>query len=136
MIKYLIPLLVASAAFLHAEDVSFIAHPSTADAALDAEAIKSILIGNKTKWESGTALKLGVLKEGPVHEKVVRDYTQRSADQFDKFWKKLVFTGKGMAPATFSDDAEAVAWVAKTPGALAYVAPASVTPAVKVVATK
>lgn len=120
----------------HAAGVVFITHPATAEAAVSADEAKNILLGNKTKWGSGPNIKLVILTEGPVHDEVIKDHTQRTADQFDKHWKKLVFTGKGSMPATGKTDAEIIAYVAANPGAFGYVAKDSVTSQVKVLSSQ
>jgi ABC-type phosphate transport system substrate-binding protein len=118
-----------------AQEAVFIVHPSVSESALTREELKSILLGNKTKWDSGN-LKLVVLTEGALHEKVIHDFTQRTADQFDKYWKKLLFTGKGSMPAQAKDDAGVIDYVAKNPGALGYVDRASVANGVKALVMK
>ena len=120
----------------HAQDAVFVTNTATADASLSADDVKAILLGNKTKWESGGVIKLVVLTEGAVNDKVIRDHTQRSADQFDTYWKKLVFTGKGMPPATAKTDAEVIDYVSRTPGSFGYVAKENATDKVKVIAIK
>lgn len=128
----LLTLVIALGSVTRAADVAFITNPQGGDAALSAGDLKAVLLGNKTKWNSGGLVKLAVLESGPLHEQVVQDNTQRSADQFDKFWKKLVFTGKGVPPATAADEAAMLDYVAKTPGALGYVSAGAVTDKVKV----
>jgi len=103
-----------------AADFTLIAHPSVPDA-LSHDDVKNILLGNKTKWDDGRVIKLAVLSEGAANEAVVQSFTTRSADQFDKYWKKQVFTGKGVAPDAFKTDAEMIAFVAKTPGSFGYI---------------
>lgn len=121
--------LVAAAS---AQGVSFIVNPQGADAALTADDLKAVLLGNKIKWNGGGVIKLAVLTSGPAHDKVMQDHAQRSADQFDKYWKKLVFTGKGVMPHQAADEAAIVDYVAKTPGAVGYVSTSSVSDRVKV----
>jgi ABC-type phosphate transport system substrate-binding protein len=121
---------------LRAADVSYVVNPQSTETSLSADDLKSILLGNKIKWDGGGVIKLAVLTAGPVHEQVMQERTQRSADQFDKYWKKLVFTGKGVLPTQAADDAAVIDYVAKTPGALGYVASTSVTAQVKVLAIK
>jgi ABC-type phosphate transport system substrate-binding protein len=106
----------------HAGDAVFIAHPDVSTSSFSKEEVKNILLGNKTKWDGGGIIKLAVLSEGPTCDSVILTYTSRSADQFDKYWKKMLFTGKGMAPDAFKTDAEMIAFVAKTPGAFGYIA--------------
>jgi ABC-type phosphate transport system substrate-binding protein len=134
-------LLIATALFglalsVHAQDAVFITNTASADASLSGDDVKAILLGNKTKWDGGGVIKLVVLTEGAVHDKVIRDHTQRSADQFDKYWKKLVFTGKGMPPASAKTDADVIDYVSKTPGSFGYIAKESAADKVKVIAIK
>lgn len=119
-----------------AQEPVFVAHPAVVESALSPEQVKNILLGTKTRWDSGPVIKLVILTRGEVNDAVIRDYTQRSADQFDKFWKKQVFSGKGAMPATGGTDAEILAFVAANPGAFGYIDKSSVTPAVKVIAVE
>ena len=114
-------------------EYKFIVHPGTAVAALSREEAKSMLLGNQGRWDNGTAIKLAILAGGPVHESVITEITARTPDQFDKYWKKQVFTGKGVMPEIMPDDAAMVAYVARTPGAFGYVSAAAKTEGVKVV---
>lgn len=129
-------LLAGLAVSARADDAVFIVNSQGADASITADDLKSVLLGNKTKWEGGGLIKLAVLTAGPLHDKVVQDNTQRSADQFDKYWKKLVFTGKGFMPMQAADEGALIEYVAKTPGALGYVSASAVTDRVKVISVK
>jgi ABC-type phosphate transport system substrate-binding protein len=126
--------LFGAALVSRAEDIAFIAHPSLTEKAVTADEVKNILLNNKTKWSSGPAIKLVVLADGALHEKVIKDFAQRTPDQFDKYWKKAVFTGVGSMPNSAKTDADVIAYVAANPGAFGYVAKASVTDKVKVLA--
>jgi ABC-type phosphate transport system substrate-binding protein len=120
----------------HAQEAVFVTNTAAGDVSLSGDDVKSILLGNKTKWDGGGNIKLVVLTEGAVHDKVIRDHTQRSPDQFDKYWKKLVFTGKGMPPAAAKTDAEVIDYISKNPGSFGYVAAESAGDKVKVIAIK
>ncbi len=134
MKRFIALLAFACAAFggLRADDAVFIAHPDVKAESLSATEVKAILLGNQTSWSGGGNLKLAVLTSGPVHEAVLRAHTERSADQFEKYWKKIVFTGKGAMPEQADDEASLIAYVAKTPGALGYVTAGSAPSGVKV----
>lgn len=112
-------LLVSTLGHAFAADGVFITHPSGPDS-VSRDEIKSILLGNKTKWDNGTVIHLAVLTDGPIQDRVAQEYAARSADQFEKYWKKQVFTGKGAAPESLKSDADMIAYVAKTPGAFGY----------------
>lgn len=129
---FLLALLFGLAPVAQAQDVAFIVNPQGADASITADELKSVLLGNKTKWNGGGLIKLAVLSSGAAHDTVMQTYAQRSADQFDKYWKKIVFTGKGVMPEQAADEAAMVSYVAKTPGSFGYVSASAVTDQVKV----
>ena len=116
-------------------DGTFITHPAGPDA-LSRDEVKNILLGTRAKWDSGTLVKLAVLSGGPTHESLIQEFTARSADQFDKYWKKQVFTGKGSAPEAMKSDAEMIAYVSATAGAFGYVSAVPTGAAVKPIAIK
>jgi ABC-type phosphate transport system substrate-binding protein len=132
----LLTLLCGLTAAARAQDVALIVNPQGADASITADDVKAVLLGNKTKWDGGGLIKLAVLTAGPAHESVMQTYAQRSADQFDKFWKKQVFSGKGVMPMQAADDAAMIDYIAKTPGAFGYVTAGAVTGSVKVIPVK
>lgn len=126
--------LALAAVPLAAADYQVIAHPQAGVSSLSKDDVKAILLGTKGKWDNGTVIKIAVLAGGAAHEKIINDLTARSADQFDKYWKKQVFTGKGVMPETMADEAAMVAFVAKTPGAFGYVSASVKADGVKVLA--
>jgi ABC-type phosphate transport system substrate-binding protein len=117
-------------AVVRAEDGVFVVNRDTKVTSLSAENARNILLGNSVRFDDGTAVRLVVQTAGPVHEEIIRDFTRRSTDQFEKYWKKQVFTGKGIMPTQCASDAEVIDYVARTPGAFGYVAKSSVTNAV------
>jgi len=132
--KYLILSLLAFGALaggVSAADYQMIASPDVAVASVSKEDAKNILLGNKIKWDSGVVIKLAILSGGAAHDKVISEITARTSDQFDKYWKKQVFTGKGVMPEVMADDAAMVAFVAKNPGSFGYVSAGAKTDGVK-----
>ena len=118
-------------------DGVFIVNPALTETALTTADIKDILLGNITKWpHAGGVIKLVVLTEGPLHASIIKDYTQRTPEQFDKFWKKRVFTGTGLMPAQLQNEPDIVAYVAANPGAIGYVSNQKVSDKVKVLSLK
>lgn len=113
-------ILSISAQAVSGADFAVITHHA-GPGSLSRDDMKNILLGNKTKWDDGGNIKLVVLYGGAAHESVIQSFTSRSADQFGKYWKKMVFTGKGTAPEVFKTEDELVAYVAKTPGSIGYV---------------
>jgi ABC-type phosphate transport system substrate-binding protein len=119
---------------LFAGDYLLIVNPDVAAISITREEAKSILLGGKFRWDTGANIQLAVLSGGATHEKAISELTARSADQFDKYWKKQVFSGKGVMPEIVADDAAMVAYVARTPGAFGYVSAGAATTGVKTLA--
>jgi len=137
--KHFITVFLASvvlAVTARAADYQLIANADAGSATVSKEDVKNVLLGNKVKWDNGTVVKLAVLGGGPAHDKVISDFTARTSDQFDKYWKKQVFTGKGVMPEVMADDAAMVAYVAKNPGAFGYVSAGAKTDGVKPLAVQ
>jgi ABC-type phosphate transport system substrate-binding protein len=122
---------IASLLSARAQVAALIANPAVTESKLTAEDAKNILLGTKTKWDNGSVIRVIVLSTGAVHEQVIKEYTQRTPDQFDKFWKKQVFTGKGIMPQIAKSETEMLDLVAKTPGAFGYVSKDAVPAGVK-----
>lgn len=110
-------------AFLNAAhaDVVMICHPAVSTDTLSRTDVKKIFLGKKLLWDDDREIRFVVMKKSPVHKEFVKTYTQKSASQFRRYWKKLIFTGKGSAPTAFDTEAEVIAYVSETEGAIGYV---------------
>lgn len=106
---------------------------ATAPDAISAEEFKNVLLGNRIRWASGDLIKLAVLEGGEAHDEIIRKYTARSSDQFQKYWKKLVFTGKGCAPMSCRDEKAMLAYLVETPGSVGYISGTEIPAGLKVV---
>lgn len=62
--------------------------------------------------------------------------TGMSSDDVNKYWAKLVFTGKEVQPTEKTSDAEIIAIVKNDPNAIGYINSASVTADVKAIPVK
>lgn len=107
-----------------AGDVKVIANPSVKVESISARELKSLYLGEKSSI-NGTHVEPVIERRGPAHEAFLRDYLGQTDDQLQKYYEALVFTGRGSMPKTVSSDAEVVAYVAKTRGAIGYVGTAA-----------
>jgi TonB family protein len=107
-----------------AGDVKVIANPSVKVESISARELKSLYLGEKSSI-NGTHVEPVIERRGPAHEAFLRDYLGQTDDQLRKYYEALVFTGRGSMPKTVSSDAEVVAYVAKTRGAIGYVGTAA-----------
>ena len=87
---------------------------------IEEKEIEWIFLGKTTKIKD---LKISIvtLKEGDVHKLFLKDYLNKTESQYEIFWKKLVFTGKGKMPVTVKNDKEVIDFVKKNEGAIGYI---------------
>jgi len=124
--KYLKAFLVAAGwttllgASAMAGDVKVIANPSVKAESISARELKSLYLEEKSSL-NGAHVEPVIEKHGPAHEAFLRDYLGQTDDELQKYYQALIFTGRGMMPKTVTSDAEVVAYVARTKGAIGYV---------------
>ena len=104
--------------------MTVVAHPSVADANLTGAEFQAMFLNKKKSWSDGTKVIPVVLKGGAVHDAFLAK-VKKSASQFSNYWKQIIFTGKGVPPKEFATDAEAIAYIMATPGAVGYVSAAT-----------
>jgi hypothetical protein len=105
-----------------AASVQVIANPSVKSAAVSAEDLKNVFLGTKKSLPDGSTVEPVLAESGPAHEAFLKDVLGKSDQALRNYFKTLVFTGKGSMPKSFASDAEILKYVAKTPGAIGYVA--------------
>ena len=111
-----------------------IANPGVPEDALAARAVQDIFLGKSGTWSDGSRVSLTMLKGGDLSDAFLKANVKKSHKQFATFWKKAVFSGTGEMPAAFDTEAELVAHVASTPGAVGYIDDATPHDGVKVLA--
>ena len=107
-------------AFCFAGDVVVISNSSVTESTLSKKDVSSIYLGKKSSWSNGSKISFVVL-EGETHEAFLKNYVGKSESQFNTFWKKQVFTGKGTPPRKLDSEKAMVDFVAGTAGAIGYV---------------
>jgi ABC-type phosphate transport system substrate-binding protein len=125
--------MLSSPALSLAEDVLIIANESVTESSLDRDDIKQIFLGQKTVWDDGTKIFFVVQDRTKAGDTFLKTYLQKTASQYDNYWKKQVFTGQGRAPYSFSSNQELVEFVSRTPGAIGYAAATTDTGGTKII---
>ena len=98
--------------------------------------LKGVLLVTRTSLADGGHVEPVLLKAGSVHDAFVRQYTGKTAAGLENYYRSLVFTGKGAMPKMFATDAEVVAYVKSTKGAIGYVGAGARTDGVNVLDVK
>ncbi|MBN2704212.1 MAG: hypothetical protein JXR23_08375 [Pontiellaceae bacterium] len=121
-----------SAHYAHAE-VVVIVNPEAKFASMDEKAVQDIYLGlTKTLPDKVKAVPV-VLSIEKTHDEFLKTYIKRTSAQFDNLWKKAVFSGKGKPPQEFETEADLIAFVKETPGAIGYITLSDQMPEVKII---
>ena len=127
--------LAAATAPLAAE-VAVVANSSVGVAEISADDLKRVFLGAKSSLSDGSGVEPVLLQSGATHEAFLKEYVGKTDAALRNHFKSLVFTGKGSMPKSFASDAEVVAYVAKTKGAIGYIGNPAAAAGVKRIAVK
>lgn len=128
--------LVAAAVFFlvsanaHAAEFKIIANNSVSSNSISAGVLKNVFLEDSDSFAGSHVLPV-LQKAGPAHEAFAKQYLNRTPPALDVYYRTLVFTGKASMPKVLASDAEVVAFVARTKGAIGYVSSGASTDGVK-----
>lgn len=97
-----------------------VANRSLANEKLDPAKLKAVFLGRRVSWAVGGRVVLAILPDGALADAFLGKATGMDAASFRNYWRRLAMTGGGLPPKTFSSDADLVAFVARTPGAIGF----------------
>jgi ABC-type phosphate transport system substrate-binding protein len=101
-------------------EVLIIANKNVPEDSISKTEVKDIFLGKTVKWADKSNISFVILKND-VHKAFLKEYIKRSSSQYGNYWKKMVFTGKGMKPKAFDTEKELVQYVAETKGSIGYI---------------
>jgi ABC-type phosphate transport system substrate-binding protein len=134
--RFLLAALAIGAASATAADIKVIANSSVGATSVSSDELKGVFLATKSSLSDGSHVEPVLLKSGAVHEAFLKDYVGKSDSALETYYRSLVFTGKGSMPKAFATDAEVVAFVEKTKGAIGYVGAGTSTGGAKVLDVK
>jgi ABC-type phosphate transport system substrate-binding protein len=118
-------------ASLQAGEIKIIANPSVGASDISSDELKRVFLITKSSLSDGSHVEPVLEKAGGTHEAFLKEYLGKTDAALSTYYRSLIFTGKGAMPKTFATDAEVVSYVAKTKGAVGYVAAGTPSPGVK-----
>jgi TonB family protein len=114
-----------------ATEVKIVANPSVKADFISVGELRSVFLAEADTLKDGSHVEPVFEREGAVHETFVKDFLKQTNASLRSHYGELVFTGKAAMPKSFSSDAEVVAYVARTRGAIGYVSTSAGTDGVK-----
>lgn len=101
--------------------VIVIGNKASTDPVLTAQQVKQIFLGKRVKWADGSRIRFVALKDSPTHQSFLRQYLQKDNSQWTVYWKRMIFTGRGMPPRQFDSQQKLIEYVSETRGAVGYI---------------
>ncbi|SPD75091.1 conserved hypothetical protein [uncultured Desulfobacterium sp.] len=115
-----------------AGDVIIIANKDVSASSISAADLENIFLAKKTEWDNGQKIDFVTLQDCQTHDDFLTKYLKKTSAQFQRYFRSLVFTGKGKAPRAFQTEQSLVDYVAGAAGAIGYVSAGTNTSSVKV----
>jgi ABC-type phosphate transport system substrate-binding protein len=122
--------LAAPALAAGADGFAVVVHPSVSGTQMRRSDLASIFLKNATRWTSGKpAVPVDQSATSPVRKAFSDAVLGMPAGAVVQYWQKLMFErAQQRPPIVKGSDAEVIAFVAKTEGAVGYVSRASALP--------
>ncbi|MGA1984903.1 MAG: TonB family protein [Candidatus Sulfotelmatobacter sp.] len=115
-----------------AADLKIVANPSVRSDFISPAEVRGIFLAETDSLKDGSHVEPVFERSGPAHKIFLKDFLGVSSESLQNHYGALVFTGRSSMPRSFNSDAEVVAYVAKTRGAIGYVSASASTEGVKV----
>ncbi|MDM8551569.1 hypothetical protein QUF72_15890 [Desulfobacterales bacterium HSG2] len=121
--KRLIVGLLAMTAFSYAAyaDVVIIANRNVPENTLSRKEIKEIFLAKRVRWGDHSRIHAATVRDAGIHKMFLKQHLNKSHAKWKLYWKRMVFTGRGVPPISFDTEAEMLAYIAETEGAVGYV---------------
>jgi ABC-type phosphate transport system substrate-binding protein len=116
---------------LAADEFVVVAHPSVAGANIKRADLAAVFLRKAMRWGGGgNAVPVDQSATSPVRRSFSAAVVGQSAAEVVQYWQKLMFSSSPLRPPPVKKtDAEVLAFVAATPGAVGYVSTATALPA-------
>ncbi len=122
---------------VEAQAFKVIANANVSAADVSADALSKVFLKQSKKLPDGTAVTpVDLGKDSDVRAAFTKAVHGRAVSAVETFWQQQIFSGKEVPPATKSGDADMLAFVKATPGAIGYVSAGASTDGVKVIAVR
>jgi len=106
---------------LGAQDILMIVHPTNKTGPVSRNDIQKIYLNKKVRWWDGSRIVPVTLQATDIQALFLKKNILKTSRQFSTFWKRQIFTGKGVPPTSFANEDDVVSFVARTPGSIGFV---------------
>lgn len=118
--KTLFAIALLLATFPALADLAIIAHPSNHTELLTLQEARDLFLGRTRAFPDERAA-LPLDQATPLRADFYQKLTDRSIEQIDAYWARLLFSGQTTPPPRMPDDAAVLKAVRENPGAIGYI---------------
>ena len=121
-----------------AEDFQVIVNASSSTAEIERAEVARFFLRQSLKWSDGQpVLPVDQSSRSAVRDAFSRGVLKQPLPAVDTYWQRQIASGRTLPPPVKTSDAEILAYVASTPGAIGYVVGGmNLTPGVKLLRLK
>jgi ABC-type phosphate transport system substrate-binding protein len=120
-----------------APDYEMIVTSGQPEGAVDRVFLADAFLKKVTTWPDGNLIRpVDQTAGSPTRKSFTEDVLRRSVEAVKSYWQQRIFAGRDVPPPELDGNDEVVAYVAKHPGAVGYVATGTVLSGAKVLAVK
>ena len=105
-------------------EVTIVVHPDSQITSVSSVELSKIFLGRLRTWSDGTAaLPVDQAPDRAVRQRFSRRVHRRSVVTVEVYWKRMIFSGRGVPPDELADDRQVLEFVRTHRGAVGYVGP-------------
>jgi len=116
--------------------LKIIVNANVTASAVSRDDVTRIFLFMKTSLSDGSHVEPVLEREGAAYQVFLKKYIGKTDSALTIYYRSLLFTGKASMPRTLKSDAEVVAYVAKSKGAIGFVKADANTSGVKILEVK
>jgi len=129
-------LALAAALPAAADDFKVIVHPENPATEVTAAQLSRLFLKKTLRWEDGTAAQPVEPATPRLRERFALSVHERSVNAVRAYWNQVIFSGRDVPPIEKPGDAEVVAFVRASRGAVGYVSAGADVTGLKVLAVR
>ncbi len=98
--------------------LQFVSGNATISDSLSKKEVKKIFLGKKRSWDNRERI-LIVLNKSVIKE--FYNFIGKSKSNYEKYWEKLIYTGKATEPIVLDNNREVIDYLKKYPNAISFI---------------
>jgi ABC-type phosphate transport system substrate-binding protein len=110
-----------------------VAHPAVQVTELSRAQLSRFFLKKTTQWSDASLVRPVEPLDPRLREAFAQQVHERSVSAIAAYWNALIFSGRELPPLEKATDADVIAYVRATPGAIGYVSVGADTAGVKLV---